>query len=193
MRKPVPPPRSVTASPGLPDSRRSGGGPTPQGAYPWPEGVPRAVTVEAFLAAFATLNYQACETADPETGVEKLAIYCLAGKPTHAARQLPDGRWTSKAYLQTIRPETSETVRELLDHLLVRFRKLASQVPPGGTVNSVCCCGCTCKAVARRCGSWSRPCVPRWKSQHELPIDRRKQWFACDSTPTSTARTRSRC
>jgi hypothetical protein len=70
--------------------------PDPNGAYPWPEGIPRAVTVEAFLGAFATLRYQSCESAELETGFEKVALYSLDGKPTHAARQLPDGRWTSK-------------------------------------------------------------------------------------------------
>jgi hypothetical protein len=42
------------------------------------------------------LGYQPCETAELEAGVEHIALYCLDGKPTHAARQLPDGKWTSK-------------------------------------------------------------------------------------------------
>ena len=33
---------------------------------------------------------------DLEEGVEKIAIYILNGKPEHAAKQLPDGRWSSK-------------------------------------------------------------------------------------------------
>jgi hypothetical protein len=70
--------------------------PDPNGAYPWPEGEPRAVTIDAFLAAFATLRYQACDAGDLESGFEKVAIYSLDAKPTHAARQLADGRWTSK-------------------------------------------------------------------------------------------------
>lgn len=70
--------------------------PDPNEAYHWPKGVPRMVTLEAFFAAFETLNYQPCETADLETGAEKIAIYSLEGKPTHAARQLPDGKWSSK-------------------------------------------------------------------------------------------------
>jgi hypothetical protein len=39
-----------------------------------------------------------CTAADDslEPGFEKIALYALAGLPKHAARQLPNGRWTSK-------------------------------------------------------------------------------------------------
>src|SRR5207247_1563964 len=66
------------------------------GAYPWPEGAIRAVTIDAFFSAFAILGYQSCERGEFEPGFEKVAIYTSNGKPTHAARQLPDGKWTSK-------------------------------------------------------------------------------------------------
>src|SRR5579871_4456795 len=63
----------------------------------WPDGVPRLETLAAFRDAFATLDYDACEQADPETGFEKIALFADAeGRPTHAARQLSDGTWTSK-------------------------------------------------------------------------------------------------
>jgi hypothetical protein len=62
----------------------------------WPDGVPNEETVEAFVLAFATLGFVICETGDSEVGYEKIALYALDGKPTHAARQLPDGKWTSK-------------------------------------------------------------------------------------------------
>jgi hypothetical protein len=53
--------------------------------------------VEAFRAAFATLGYAVCAGAEPESGFEKVALFAGAhGVPTHAARQLPSGRWTSK-------------------------------------------------------------------------------------------------
>jgi len=32
----------------------------------------------------------------PEPGMEKIAIFAQGGKPTHMARQLENGRWTSK-------------------------------------------------------------------------------------------------
>ena len=50
----------------------------------------------SFFAAFATLGYVACEDASLEAGFEKVAIYLSDGVPTHAARQLQDGAWTSK-------------------------------------------------------------------------------------------------
>jgi hypothetical protein len=62
----------------------------------WPEGQPREVTLRAFAQAFETLGYQQCEHGDLEEGFEKVAIYAIGGKPAHAARQLPDCRWTSK-------------------------------------------------------------------------------------------------
>ena len=62
----------------------------------WPETVPREVTLAAFVAAFATVGYQLCENGELEVGWEKIALYALAGVPTHAARQLADGSWTSK-------------------------------------------------------------------------------------------------
>ncbi len=63
----------------------------------WPPGAPRERTREAFVAAFASLGYTICDGEDPEAGYEKIALFADAvGRPTHAARQLPGGRWTSK-------------------------------------------------------------------------------------------------
>ena len=68
----------------------------PEDGYTWPATVARAETVDCFLAAFATLGYQRCEHGRLEAGWQKLALYAREGVPTHMARQLPDGRWTSK-------------------------------------------------------------------------------------------------
>jgi hypothetical protein len=63
----------------------------------WPPNVARRVHLSAFLEAFASLGYEVCPDGRLERGWEKLAIYADAnGDPTHAARQLPSGRWTSK-------------------------------------------------------------------------------------------------
>jgi hypothetical protein len=62
----------------------------------WPADVPRVETLEAFRAAFATLGFAECTGADFEAGFERVAIFAIKGSPTHAARQLPDGLWTSK-------------------------------------------------------------------------------------------------
>ncbi len=63
----------------------------------WPEDVPRLCTLEAFQAAFAAVGYSVSESAESETGFEKIVLFADAdGVPTHAARRLPHGRWTSK-------------------------------------------------------------------------------------------------
>ncbi len=63
----------------------------------WPDTVPRTRTLDAFRAVFATLGYAVCSDDLVENGFEKVAIFVdLVGVPTHAARQLARGRWTSK-------------------------------------------------------------------------------------------------
>lgn len=62
----------------------------------WPPTCPREVTVEAFSAAFGTFGFEACNSDQHEEGFEKIALYAQQGKPKHAARQLANGRWTSK-------------------------------------------------------------------------------------------------
>jgi hypothetical protein len=63
----------------------------------WPRGIPRVETVEAFVMAYQTLGYQVCTNGDLEEGYEKIALFVLGNNnPTHAARQLPNGKWTSK-------------------------------------------------------------------------------------------------
>jgi hypothetical protein len=63
----------------------------------WPAGATRAETLGAFREAFATLSYVECDAADMEPDFEKIALFADAnGMPLHAARQLPEGRWTSK-------------------------------------------------------------------------------------------------
>ena len=69
-------------------------------AYYWPPGVPREETIRAFVEAYAIQGYTECLDGTLVNGVEKLAIYGIRIGPdiypTHAARQLEDGRWTSK-------------------------------------------------------------------------------------------------
>jgi hypothetical protein len=62
----------------------------------WPPGVPLEESPDAFAAAFATLGYVPCSGEEPEHGFERVALFANAGVATHAARQLPGGRWTSK-------------------------------------------------------------------------------------------------
>ena len=62
----------------------------------WPPAAPCEETLAAFILAFAAVGYGPCEGPLPEQGHEKIAIYGIAGAPKQAARQLPDGTWTSK-------------------------------------------------------------------------------------------------
>jgi hypothetical protein len=62
----------------------------------WPDGVPREETLTAFLAAFEALGYQSGATASLEPEVDKVAVYAVGATPTHMARQLSSGWWTSK-------------------------------------------------------------------------------------------------
>jgi hypothetical protein len=71
--------------------------PDKMGVGYWPQGVPRETILTAFVAAFATLGYEECADSKFEPGFQKIAIFTKpAGTPAHAARQLPNGRWTSK-------------------------------------------------------------------------------------------------
>lgn len=65
--------------------------------YYWPPDVPREVNINAFVKAFETLGYKVCHTSTYIPGYEKIAIYAKpSGEPTHAAKQLESGKWTSK-------------------------------------------------------------------------------------------------
>jgi hypothetical protein len=71
-------------------------GSNPARSY-WPAVVARERTQTVFIAAFALLGYALCAHAEVEASHEKIALFAdTAGLPTHAARQLPSGRWTSK-------------------------------------------------------------------------------------------------
>jgi hypothetical protein len=70
--------------------------PDSQGIGYWPKSAPRVESLDAFYRAFESIGYSRCDGGDLEPGFEKVAFYALAGQPKHAARQLPDGSWTSK-------------------------------------------------------------------------------------------------
>jgi hypothetical protein len=62
----------------------------------WPI-LEREPVLTCYQAAYRSLGFEICENAEHETGYEKIAIYVdRYGAPSHAARQLPSGTWTSK-------------------------------------------------------------------------------------------------
>ena len=48
------------------------------------------------MQLFAGQGFSVCEDDAPEPDYEKIAMYAFVGQFTHVARQLYDGRWTSK-------------------------------------------------------------------------------------------------
>jgi hypothetical protein len=63
----------------------------------WPATTPPGdYGIAALILAFEALGYLACGDGGAEPGFEKVALYGDGMFYTHAARQLPDGKWTSK-------------------------------------------------------------------------------------------------
>ena len=96
----------------------------------WPPGAPREVTLAAFIEAFRLLAYRECDDGSLEEGYQKIALYANAsGMPTHAARQLPDGAWTSKlGVLEDIVHATVNDVNGDLYGAPVQFMRRPTQM-----------------------------------------------------------------
>ena len=65
------------------------------GLFHWPC-AERQYTVQAYEALAKSQGYKKCSNGDLEPGFDKIAIYAANNQPKHIARQLQDGRWTSK-------------------------------------------------------------------------------------------------
>ncbi|NER00191.1 MAG: hypothetical protein F6K30_26415 [Cyanothece sp. SIO2G6] len=65
--------------------------------YYWPEGAPQEWTVAAVIQTLILLGFSPCNDVSIEPGFQKIALFATQdGEPSHVARQLPDGSWTSK-------------------------------------------------------------------------------------------------
>jgi hypothetical protein len=64
--------------------------------YKWP--ATRSPLISALVDVFVGLGFEIQQTKNSsyEVGIEKIALYEKRGMWTHAARQLPSGKWTSK-------------------------------------------------------------------------------------------------
>ncbi|MCA9263154.1 MAG: hypothetical protein KDA60_04875 [Planctomycetales bacterium] len=61
--------------------------------------------------AFESLGFETCQDGTVEPGYDKVALYAVGMMYTHAARQLPDGCWTSKiGQLEDITHTTTEAL-----------------------------------------------------------------------------------
>ena len=69
--------------------------PDPFGMFSWP--CPdRQYTIQSYEALAKSQGYNRCADHNLESGYEKIAIFALGQQPTHIARQLDTGKWTSK-------------------------------------------------------------------------------------------------
>lgn len=69
---------------------------TLKGFY-WPPGAMHGDQLGALISCFECIGYSICNNDSVEKGYDKVALYAdKQGNWTHAAKQLPDGSWTSK-------------------------------------------------------------------------------------------------
>jgi hypothetical protein len=74
-----------------------GGGPQSRHLRSGLPPVNREESLSSFIDAFGTLGYELADSGGYERGFEKVAIFASTDHvPTHMARQLVDGSWTSK-------------------------------------------------------------------------------------------------
>lgn len=64
--------------------------------YYWPEHASRTPAIASLVEVFAGLGYEICPDVGAEDGYEKVALYRIGDRWSHAARQLPNGMWSSK-------------------------------------------------------------------------------------------------
>ncbi len=64
--------------------------------YYWPLDHDYGHTITAVTELFRAIGYEECADGSREPGYEKVAIYAANDEPAHAAKQLENGRWSSK-------------------------------------------------------------------------------------------------
>lgn len=94
----------------------------------WPLEVPAAATLPAFEAAYRSLGYERCASGGFDSQFDQIAIFAdPGGVPTHAARQLLSGRWTSKlgrdVDIEHVAPEALTSVVYGTPALFMRRRR----------------------------------------------------------------------
>lgn len=79
--------------------------------YYWPPGVGDDDTADQWAEIFVLHGYELANNRNHEPGFEKVAIYADDEGASHVARQLPDGKWSSKlGNLSDIEHATLETL-----------------------------------------------------------------------------------
>jgi hypothetical protein len=86
-------------------------------------------SVGTLIAALSAVGFELCPDGSTEQGVEKIIGYSNGAGYTHAARQLPSGKWTSKlGELEDIEHDSPDDVAGGLYGAVVQFLKRPS--PP---------------------------------------------------------------
>ncbi len=104
-----------------------------QPGVPWPvEPHPDDYGLGVLEQAFASLGYEPCALdAGLEPGFAKVALYASGLFYTHAARQLPTGKWTSKlGNAEDIEHDTPDDVAGGAYGEVLRIMRRAAPVPP---------------------------------------------------------------
>ena len=69
----------------------------PDPGYYWPPGALRGDELAALVSAFEQIGYELCDDGEVNQGYDKVVLYAdQHGDWTHAAKQLPNGHWSSK-------------------------------------------------------------------------------------------------
>ncbi len=68
----------------------------PDVEYYWPETAPRDYKIDSLIVAYKSDGFICCPDGSIEVGMETIAIYVDGNEYMHAARQLANGKWTSK-------------------------------------------------------------------------------------------------
>lgn len=94
------------------------------GVY-WPSQAPTGeYDLTILQQMFAALGYEICADAAVDAGFEKVALYATNLFYTHAARQLPNGKWTSKlGRAEDIEHDTPDDVAGGVYGEVLRFMK----------------------------------------------------------------------
>jgi hypothetical protein len=81
----------------------------------WPDGIPDDGSVLAAIRFFEHFGYTRAANSELEKGVQKIVIYGDDQGYTHAARQLTNGRWSSK--LGKLQDIEHDKLENLFGHL----------------------------------------------------------------------------
>ena len=106
----------------------------PSSDYYWPEQSPLEESLASFRSVFEAMGYQECATDDLEAGFEKVAIFVDEESfPTHVARQVENGNWTSKlCRWQDIEHQSTQALAgtaSIYGQVALLMRRPRSQIP----------------------------------------------------------------